>query len=153
MSDPVVGDIFHIRTGLFDTALDAFNYISQGFYIAESVTFDYDAGSTTVVLYDHMWRAQETQYNDTIFSTGFTFPATVEALANHIASTIGVELMPGFAGLPNASYVIQVDPFATISNVTAYTVAQELAATTGTTARISDTTLVFTKFIVNRDME
>jgi hypothetical protein len=149
MEDPVVGDTFHIRTGLFDTALDSFNYISQGFYIAESVTFDYEAGSTTVVLYDHMWRAQETQYNDTIFSTGFTFPATVEALANHIASTIGVELMPGFASLPNASYVIEVDPFATISNVTAYTVIQELAATTGTTARISDTSLMFTSFVTN----
>lgn len=152
VDDPIIGDIFHIRTGLFDTNLDSFNYISQGFYIVKEVTFDYEAGSTTVLLYDHMWKAQETQYSDTIFSTGFTFPATVEDLANHIASTIGVELMAGFADLPNSGYVILVDPFATISNVTAYTVIQELAATTGTTARISDTTLVFTKFIVNRKM-
>lgn len=151
VEDAIIGDIFQIRTGLFDIDLDSFNYISQGFYIVESITFDYQAGSTTVVLYDHMWRAQNTQYNDTIFSTGFSFPATVEDLANHIASTIGVELMPGFAGLPNADYVIQVDPFATISNVTAHTVIQELAATTGTTARISDATLVFTKFVVNGD--
>lgn len=145
------GDVFQVRLGLYDQDLLVldFNYISQGFYIVDNIAYDYDAGSTTITMYDHMWRAQNSLYTNFADVYGFSFPATVEELAAQMASVIGVELMTNFSLLPNAEYNILVDPFATIANATVQTVIQEIAATTGTIARISDTTLVFKQYEVN----
>lgn len=142
----VVGDIFQVRLGLYDNDLSSFNYISQGFYIVHDIAFNYDDGYTTITMYDQMWTAQETAYSNTVDTTGITFPATVEELAVYMASAIGVDLMPNFSDLPNADYSIPVDPYYTISNATIQTVIQEIASATGTTARISDTTLVFSQY-------
>lgn len=145
----VQSQIFQVRSGLYDSALQTYNYISQGFFIVDNVAYDYEAGSTTVTMYDHMWLAQNTLYETTVESTGFTFPATVEQLATYAATTINTSLMADFSLLPNADYSIAVDPYTNISNVTIQNVIQEIAAATGTTARISDTTLIFTKFTYN----
>lgn len=148
----VAGETFQVRLGLYDTDVSAFEYISQGYYLVEDVAFDYEAGSTTITMYDYMWKAKNTPYTNFAALSGFTFPATVESLATQMAAAIGADLMPGFSSLPNASYNILVDPFATISNATIQTVIQEIAAATGTTARVSDTTLIFKQYTLNRSM-
>lgn len=142
------GDVFQVRVGIYnnDPSVSGFNYISQGFFTVENVEYNYDAGSTKITMYDQMWLATNTPYASTVDTVGFTFPATIEDLAGYAASTIGVELMSTFSSLPNASYTIEVDPYYTISNSTIQTVIQEIAQATGTTARISDTTLMFSKY-------
>jgi hypothetical protein len=139
------GDIFKIELGLYnnDPSVEGFDYICQGYYLVDNVAYDYDSGSTTVTMYDHMWTAKNTSYTDTAQSTGFTYPSTVEELASQMATAIGVNLMTGFSDLPNAGYLIVQDPYANISNATLQTVIEEIAQATGTTARISNTTLVF----------
>lgn len=147
----VADETFQIRLGLFinDPSISGFIYLSEGFFLVENVAYDYEAGSTTVILYDHMWRAKETSYSNTTDVTGFTFPATIEDFAGQLASAIGVDLMPGFSSLPNASFVIDADPYANISGATLQSAVQEIAAATGTTARISDATLTFSQYSVN----
>lgn len=154
VTTPVVGDVFQVRYGIYsnDPSVSGFIYISEGFFTVDSVTYDYDSGSTTVVMYDFMWTAQNTSYTDTSVSVGFTFPTTVAGLAQQMASAMGVTLMAGFSSLPNASYSILVDPYATISNATLATVVQEIAQTTGTTARISDVTLAFDQYNVETEI-
>lgn len=140
------GDMFQIRAGLFnsDPSVHGYDYISEGFYEVDNVAYDYAAGSTTVTMYDAMWTASQTPY-----ATGIvTFPVTVAGLAAGVASALGLTLMSGFSSLPNQSYSIAADLYANISNATLQTVIQEIAASTGTTARISDTTLVFSPYAV-----
>ncbi len=138
------GDIFQIRLGLYNTdpSVSGFDYISEGFFIVDSIAFDYEAGSTTVTLYDHMWTASRTPYTTGIV----TYPLTVTELAQGMASTLGLDLMADFEVLPNASYEIAEDLYANLSNATLQTVIQEIAASTGTTARVSDTTLTFVSY-------
>ncbi len=140
-----VGDLFQIRTGLYDSDPGelAFNYISQGFFLVDSIAYDYDSGSTTITMYDHMWLAAGTEY------TSLIYPSTVEELAEQVATTLGVELMTGFDSLPNYDFSITEDLYATISGITMQSLIQEIAATTGTTARISDMTLTFSQFSVS----
>lgn len=138
------GDIFQIRLGLFneDPSVSGFDYVSQGFYIVDNVKYDYDGGSTTITLYDHMWTATQSPY-----ATGVVeFPITVGDLAVAMAQALGVDLMEGFEDLPNADYLITQDLYANINSATLQNVIAEIAATTGTTARISDYTLVFAKY-------
>ncbi len=144
----VAENVFQVRVGIYnnDPSVSGFDYISEGFFIVDNVAYDYEAGSTTITMYDYMWTAQHTSYANTAVLTGFTYPATVAALAQQMASAIGVSLMANFSALPNASYNILVDPYATISNATVATVIEEIAQTTGTTARVSDTTLVFSQY-------
>lgn len=143
------GDVFQIRFGLYnaDPSVVGFDYVSEGFYLVDTVAFDYSAGSTTVTMYDHMWTASNTPY-----TTTFTYPCTVQDLANQVASALGITLMSGFSALPNASFTILEDLYANISNATLQTVIQEIAATTGTTARISDTTLSFVAYSVQSEI-
>lgn len=148
------GDVFQVRLGIYDTdiAVLAFNYISQGFFVVDEVAFDYEAGSTTITMYDHMWTAQNTSYKATADTSGFSFPATVQEFAEQMAAAIGVELMPGFGSLPNSDYSILVDPYISISNATIQTAIQEIAATTATSAHMTDTTLVFSPFALTREV-
>lgn len=137
------GNVFQIRFGLFDSTpgVNAFNYISQGFFIVDNVSYDYEAGSTTVVMYDAMWTATTTPY-----STNLVYPCTVANLAAQVASGIDADLMANMTSLPNANFVVESDLFAKISNATLQTVIQEIAATTGTIARMSNMTLTFVPF-------
>lgn len=147
------GDTFQIRLGIYDNdpGVLAFNYISQGFFIVDDVEYDYEAGSTTVVMYDYMRDAQNTQYSEASGTAGFEYPATVESLAGQMASAIGVDLMATFSTLPNSDFVIESDPYINISNATLQTVIHEIAAATGTTARISDTTLTFVQYEIEEE--
>lgn len=153
VSTAAIGDIFQVRYGIYsnDPSVNGFIYISEGFFVVDSIAYDYDSGSTTVTMYDFMWTAQNTSYTDTSVSQGFTFPATIASLAQQMASAMGVTLMAGFSSLPNSTYNILVDPYATISNATLATVIQEIAQATGTTARVSDTTLVFSQYSVTTE--
>ncbi len=148
VSTAVHGDVFKIELGLYnaDPSVAGFDYLCEGYFLVDNVAYDYDSGSTTVTMYDHMWTAQSTSYTDTAASTGFTYPTTIAGLAQQMAGAIGVDLMAGFSSLPNATYNILVDPYATISNATLATVIQEIAQATGTTARISNTTLTFVQY-------
>lgn len=142
-----VGDLFQIRLGLYDADVSGFNYISEGFFKVDNIAFDYDSGYTTVTMYDQMWTAINTPY-----TSGFTYPATVEELAQQVASAIEVELMADFNLLPNYDFSISQDLYVNLSNSTLQTVIQEIAASTGTIARISDTTLVFSPFEVSDEV-
>jgi len=68
-----------------------------------------------------------------------------------VTSALGVSLMVYFNNLPNSDYEITEDLYVNISNATIQTVIQEIAASTGTTARFTDTTLVFSKFEVSEE--
>lgn len=146
-----VGDIFKIRTGIFDPDTSSFNYISQGYFIVDSIAYDHEKGSTTVVLYDHMWKAANMLYNETVTEGLITFPITVADYAAVIADLIGCDLMTRFDSLPNAGYYIAQDPYSAISGATIQTAIMDIAGATGTTARISDTTLVFSQYNVSSE--
>lgn len=150
VSGTEAGDIFQIRLGLYnaDPSVVGYDYISEGFFIIDTIAYDYEAGSTTITMYDHMWTASQTPYSAGIV----TYPLTVTALAQGMASTLGLSLMAGFSSLPNASYTITEDLYANLSNATLQTVIQEIAATTGTTARVTDTTLVFAPYSVTTEV-
>lgn len=146
---PNVGDVFQIRLGLYNNnpSMIGYNNISEGFYVVSSVSYDYDSGETTYLLYDWMWTATNTPY-----TTSFTYPCTVLSLATQVAAALGVDLDTNFHNLPNATYTIADDLYANISNATLQTVIQELAQSTGTTARFSDTTLIFSQFSVSSEV-
>jgi hypothetical protein len=138
-----IGQIFKIKLGIYnnDPSVSGFDTISVGFFLVDNVAFDYETNSTTITMYDWMWKAANTPY-----ATGFAYPCTVQSLAGQVSSALGVSLMTGFSTLPNYNYTITEDLYADISNATLQTVIQEIAAATGTTARITDTTLNFVKF-------
>lgn len=148
-----VDDIFQVRLGLYnnDPSASGFDYISEGFFFVEDIAYDYEAGSTTVTMYDHMWKAQNTSYTTSPTFSTITYPITVENLAATMAAAINADFMSGFSSLPNASYNILADPYANISNVTLQNIIHEIAEATGTTARISDTTLEFVQYQVNSE--
>lgn len=137
-------ELFQIRYGLYNGT--SFEYVSQGFYKIDTIDYDYDTGSTTVTMYDHMWTAGKTLYADVVTSGDLEYPATVESFAEMIAGKLDLTLMATFRYLPNASYAILEDLYSTISNATLQNVVQEIAGATGTTARITDTTLAFVQY-------
>lgn len=143
------GDMFQVRLGLYnnDPSVYGFNNISEGFYFVDNIDYDYEAGSTTITMYDHMWRASNTPY----LAANFTYPATVTELASQVADELGLDLVAGFSSLPNATFSIPSDLYAEISNATLQSVIQEIAASTGTSARVTDNTLVFSRFSVSSE--
>lgn len=140
------GDLFQVRLGLYDSSQSAFNYISQGFYLVDSVAYDYDAGSTTVTLYDHMWEASKLNYGETVSTDAITYPTSVNAFALYLASLLNLDLGAGFENLPNSTYMISQDLYTSISGATIQNAIQDIAGATGTTARVSDTSLVFSQY-------
>lgn len=147
----VAGDTFQVRLGLHDDegSVVGFNYISEGFFLVETVDYDYEAGSTTVVMYDYMWKAGKLLWVETIPEGAITYPATVEFLAGFIAGVLDIELMSDFSSLPNADYAISEDLYSTISGTTIKNVIAEIAGATGTTARFTDYKLIFSQYEVS----
>lgn len=143
------GDLFQIRLGLLGSNASPYGYnnISEGFYLVDTIAYDYEAGSSTVTMYDLMWTAAKTPYTAT-----FTYPCTVASLAQQVATVLGVDLSSNFGDLPNASHIIPEDLYANISNATMQTVIQELAASTGSSARISDMTLTFVPYAISSEI-
>jgi hypothetical protein len=146
IDDAQVADVFQVRLGLYnsDPSVAGFDYISEGFYIVDTIAYDYAAESTTITMYDHMWTASLTPYSAGIVA----YPVTVEELAQGVASALGLDLMADFDQLPNYDFIITTDLYANITNATLQTVIQEIASTTGTLARVSDTTLTFVQYDV-----
>lgn len=148
-----VGDIFQVRVGLYDDdpSVAGFNYISQGFFRVEEIDYDYDSGFTFITMYDAMWRASQLIYSETIPEETFTYPITVEDLALEVAATLNSELQEEFYNLPNAGHEIEEDLYSQISAATLQDVIQHIAGATGTTARLTDTTLNFVPFEVSSE--
>lgn len=148
-----VNDTFQVRLGLYDSdpSASGFNYISEGFYLVETIDYDYEAGSTTVVMYDYMWKAGKLKYVESIPEDSVTYPITVEDLAVLVSGIINVDLMADFNLLPNADYEIPEDLYSEITGTTIKNVIEEIAGATGTTARVTDTTLNFVQYDVNEE--
>lgn len=146
VSGIVAKDLFQVRLGLYNSATTSYDYVSQGFFLVDTVDYDYEAGSTTVNLYDHMWTASRTMYTDVVISADLEYPATVEDFAGLMAEKLGITLMAGFDLLPNAKYEITEDLYTAISGSTLQSAIQDIAGATGTTARITDTSLIFLQY-------
>ena len=81
-------------------------------------------------------------------------PISVKDYAAILADLIGCDLMAGFDQLPNADHMIQGDLYSLINRTngaTLQTAIMDIAGATGTTARISDTTLVFSQYEVSSE--
>lgn len=139
-------DLFKISLGLYNTSLSAFNYISQGFFIVDTIDYNYDAGSTTITMYDHMWTATNTLFEESVGTGAITYPVTVQNFALHIASLLGLTLPASFTSLPNSQFSIIANLYSTSSGATLQNVIQDIAGATGTTARVTDTTLTFSQY-------
>lgn len=146
LDEVAVGDTYQVRLGIYDTNLSSFNYISQGFYLVDSIDYDYEAGSTTIVMYDYMWKADKTLYIEAVPADSLEYPLSVQDLALEMANLLNIDLMADFEDLPNADYEIQEDLYTDINGTTLRNVIQDIAGATGTTARITDTTLVFSQY-------
>ncbi len=148
VDDALVGDLFQVRLGLYDIdpSVSGYNYVSVGHFTVDSIDYDYEAGSTTIVLYDRMWRAGNTLYTEAVGLDFIEYPITVEAFAETIAGLLGVTVAPGFADLPNSQYSILEDLYSEISTATLKNVIQDIAGATGTTARMTDEVLHFVAY-------
>lgn len=149
----LAGDTFQVRLGLYDDegSVVGYNYVSEGFFLVETIDYDYEAGSTTVVMYDYMWKAGKLLYTEAIPEGAINYPTTVEFLAGFIVGILDIELMPDFSSLPNADYMITEDLYSTISGTTIKNVIAEIAGATGTTARFTDYKLIFSPYEVSSE--
>lgn len=145
-----VNDPFQIRLGIFDSVADDFEYISEGFFRIDTVDYDYDAGFTTITMYDAMWTASNTLYSGTAFSE-LTYPITVWDLATEVARVLNVNLTGVFDMLPNAAYEITEDLYSEISGTTLQHVIRDIAGATGTTAHMTDNILHFRHYDPNEE--
>jgi hypothetical protein len=150
VDDVVAGDTFQIRLGLYDSTVPGYEYISEGFYLVDTVDYDYEAGSTTVTMYDHMWKASTLGYAATIPSNAITYPISVADFAEYIAGVLNLSVSD-MTTLPNQDYMIAEDLYSTQSGTTIQGAIQDIAGATGTTARISDTTLTFSQYEVTTE--
>lgn len=145
----VAGDIFKVKLGIKNVS--TFDYVSQGCYIVDTVDYDYDSGYTSIVMYDEMWTASNTLYSKSVVDGAVTYPITIQNYVTYIAGLLNVTLGSGFSSLPNASYSILADQYATINGATLQNVIQDIAGATGTTARMTDTTLNFSQYSVSSE--
>jgi len=139
----LLGKSFDIKLGLYNETDSTWNYISEGMFSTWDLSIDYEHNSTTVTLYDAMWTASNSDYSN----YSFTYPMTVQTLAEAIAVYLGVTLSSDFDTLPNYDYSILVDPYTYISGTKLRDVVDEIAKTTATTAIISGTLLKFIPFV------
>lgn len=133
---------FEIKVGLQNPTDKTWIYISEGSFATWEVAVDYEKNSTTVTLYDAMWTAVNSDYNN----FALTYPMTVQSLAGAIAAKLGIILATGFDALPNYDYLIAVDPYVNIDGTKLRDVIEEIAQTTATTAIISGAYLKFVPF-------
>jgi len=140
------GNLMQVRLSIMDTDTDTWNTISVGHFLVDSVDYNYDAGSTTITMYDHMWKASNTLYTEAVGLDFISYPITVQDFAGVMANLLNVELDPNFADLPNSQYLILEDLYSNISTATLKNAIQDIAGATGTTAHMTDTTLDFRPF-------
>jgi hypothetical protein len=144
----VVGNLFQIRLGIYDLdpSVSGFNYISQGYYLVDEIDYDYEAGSTTLTMYDHMWKASTTLYTEAVGLDFISYPISVKDFATAMAGLLDVELDPDFEDLPNQDFMIAEDLYSKISTATLKNVIQDIAGATGSTARMTDYTMNFSPY-------
>lgn len=142
----VPGNLMQVRLSIKDTDTNAWNTISVGHFLVDSVDYNYDAGSTTITMYDHMWKASNTLYTEAVGLDFIDYPITVENFAKVLANLLDVTLDPDFASLPNSQYLITEDLYSNISTATLKNAIADIAGATGTTAHMTDTVLDFRPF-------
>lgn len=138
----LLGKNFEIQVGFQDPTDSSWHYVDEGSFSTWDIAIDYENGSTTVTLYDAMWTAVNSSYSDYTF----TYPMTVQALAESLSTQLDVSLAAGFSTLPNSDYTIAVDPYITIDETKLRDVIEEIAKTTATIAIISGSSLKFVPF-------
>lgn len=153
IDDAIVGDLFQIRLGIFDQdpSVSGFNYISVGYFTVDQIDYDYEGGSTTLIMYDALWRAGNTLYTEAVGLDFIEYPISVQDFATTIASLLEVELHADFSDLPNYDYMIAEDLYSEISNVNLKNVIQDIAGATGSTAHMTDLVLHFHAYEVNSE--
>lgn len=140
------GNLMQVRLSIYDNDAEAWNTISVGHFLVDSIDYDYERGSTTVTMYDHMWKASNTLYTEAVGLDFIEYPITVENFAGVMANLLNIQLDPDFSSLPNSQYLIQEDLYSTISTATLKNAIADIAGATGTTAHMTDTTLDFRQF-------
>lgn len=113
-----------------------------GNFSIQEVEYDVETSLSKVTLYDGMMMLATTEYA----LTDEQFPMTVEQLAAEMADYIDVTLDSNFSSLPNASYEITENLWATIQNTNYRDVVAQIAEATGTTAVVSNGQLLFKQF-------
>lgn len=144
----IVGNLFQVRLGIYNAAtlVNAYDYSSVGYFTVDSIDYDYEASSTTIVMYDAMWKAGNTLYTEAVGLNFITYPISVQNFATTIAGILGVTLDTDFSTLPNKDYMILADLYSIISTTTLKNVIQDIAGATGSTAHMTDTVLHFHGF-------
>lgn len=148
IDDALVSDLFQIRLGLFnqDPSVSGYDYVSVGHFNVDSIDYDYEAGSTTIIMYDAMWRAGNTLYTEAVGLDFIEYPISVQDFASTIATLLDVTLHVDFNTLPNYNYMITEDLYSEISTATLKNVIQDIAGATGSTAHLTDEVLHFHSF-------
>ncbi len=143
--DAVIGNLFQVRLGIFnqDPSVSGYEYISEGYFLVDQIDYDYEAGSTTITMYDHMWKAGNTLWTEAVSLDFIEYPISVHDFAVTVAGLLNVEVHEDFEDLPNADYMIAEDLYSTISTTTLKNVINEIAGATGSTAHMTDFTMHF----------
>lgn len=153
VEDILVSELFQVRLGIYDQdpSVSGFNYISEGHFLLDEIAYDYEAGSTTLIMYDHMWKAGNTLYTEAVGLDFIEYPISVQDFATTIAGIMEVTVDASFSTLPNADYMILEDLYSTISTATLKNVLQDVAGATGSTARMTDLVMHFSPYNVEAE--
>lgn len=136
----LAGQTLKLEIGIIDPATKQTDWISQGFFFVEEVAVNLEKGTSEITAKDKGFILAETEYTSV---EPFTFPATVQNLAEQIATSQNLTIGGNFASLPNASYEISEDLYLKIKGFTIKNIIEEIAQATATTARIRDKVLIF----------
>ena len=109
--------------------------IDYGYYRVDSQPATLDKESTTVKAYSTMAELQNTRYE----VGSITYPITVANLAAAIAIRFGLTLSD-MTALPNASYEIQEDLYANITDMNFRNILAEIAGATAAIASVNPAT-------------
>ena len=132
---------FKLSSSIKDVLSSEWDDVTLGVFSVVTQTADFDKGITTIELYDQMYLASNLKYS----LSDSDFPIQVKNLALKIATLIGVDLSD-MSKLPNSDYSITTNLWSKINGFTIRNVIDEIAKTTGTTARISNDTLSFVDY-------
>ncbi len=122
------------QAALTDPVADVWERMNQGVFIVQEQTADLEKGCTTFTAYDLIGCMGKTDYKT---EDGITFPCTVASLATQIANHFGLTLSTDFTKLPNYSYEIAEDLYASISTTTYRDILAEISGATATMAIVT----------------
>ena len=107
--------------------------LDYGVFKVYEQSVDVEKDLTTLVAYDLMGELALTEYT----AGSLTFPCTVAELTNQIAELFSSSVATDMTNLPNSSYEISEDLYATISGKTYRDILAEIAGATATIAIFS----------------